>query len=90
MARKAKEALFTSGTNTGSNFHHVLVDWSINKGDAMKKLLLDLLIAGAVLYGASALYGSLIALLGMREITLLSYCVIGYLTVRVTNSLRNK
>lgn len=54
----------------------------------MKKFILDLLVSGAALYGASALYSWAIGYVCPREITLVSYCIVGSLTVGITNLLR--
>jgi len=56
----------------------------------MKKLFLDVLISGAVLYGVSVLYNTVLTMTGLRDVNLVDALVIGYLTVRVTNLLRGK
>lgn len=82
---------FTHTTSTACQMTVSFFGGQLNdKGENMKKEAIDVLIAGAVLYGVGTLYSAVLSFTGAHDLAIVGYGIVGYFTVRLTNHLRGK
>lgn len=64
-----------------------LVDWVLSAFE--KKLVADVLVAGAVMYGVVRVYDIVSYYVGFANNAVVTYCVMGYLVAKLYAYLRN-